>query len=86
MIKDIFPTLKKLMHDLPISVNDRVIVRNREDFFSRNAKFRENKALTKISELTLCLLYANSKDADQSVHQCSLISAFVIRVLKSRIR
>ena len=38
----------RLGHDLPISVNDRVISAFREDF-----KFRENIALVKISEFTV---------------------------------
>ena len=43
-------------HELPISENDRVISPFREDLISRNfayAKFRENKALAKISEFTV---------------------------------
>ena len=44
-------------HDLPISVNDRVISPFHEGFsFPRNfayAKFRENKTLAKISEFTV---------------------------------
>ena len=46
----------RLRQDLPISINDRVILPFREGLFSRNfahAKFRENKILTKISEFTV---------------------------------
>ena len=44
--------ISRLWHDLPISVNDRVISPFREDFiFMRYAKFRENEPLTKISKL-----------------------------------
>ena len=46
----------RLGHDLHISVNDRVISVFREDFIFGNfayAKFRENKTLAKISELTV---------------------------------
>ena len=39
--------------DLPISFNDRVIARNRDDFIF--AKFRENKTLAKISKFTVDL-------------------------------
>ena len=44
------------MHDLPISVNDRVISAFREILFSRNfayAKFRENKTVAKIFQFTV---------------------------------
>ena len=47
----------RLRQDLPISINDRVILPFREGFISRNfayAKFRENKVLAKISEFTVC--------------------------------
>ena len=47
----------RLWHDLPISVNDRVISPFRADFISRTfayAKFRENKTLAKISEFPVC--------------------------------
>ena len=46
----------RLRQDLPISINDRVILPFREGLFSRNfayAKFRENKVLAKISEFTV---------------------------------
>ena len=46
----------RLGHDLPISVNDRVIVQIARILFSRNfpyAKFSENKNLTKISGFTV---------------------------------
>ena len=48
----------QLRQDLPISINDRVILPFREALFSRNfsnAKFRENKVLAKISEFTVLL-------------------------------
>ena len=42
-----------LGHDLPISVNDRVISPFCDDFiFTKLRKFRENKTLLKISEFT----------------------------------
>ena len=46
----------RLRQNLPISINDRVILPFREVLFSRNfayAKFRENKVLAKISEFTV---------------------------------
>ena len=46
----------RLRQDLPISINDTVIVPFREGLFSRNfayAKFRENKVFAKISEFTV---------------------------------
>ena len=45
----------RLWHDLPISVNDRVISPFREDFIFTKLRilFRENKTLAKISELTV---------------------------------
>ena len=49
-------------HDLPISVNDRVISPFHEGLFSRNfayAKFRENKTLAKIYEFTVCNKHQN---------------------------
>ena len=52
----------RLGHDLPISVNDRVIsafLRGR-GLFSRNfayAKFRENKTLAKVSDLTVVCVW-----------------------------
>ena len=51
--------------DLLISVNDRVISPIREDFLSY-AKFRENKTLAKISELTEASLGARI-----SIHTCT---------------
>ena len=45
-------TLSRLEHDLPVSVNGRVILPNARVLFSRNlehAKFPENKTLTRIS-------------------------------------
>ena len=48
----------RLRYDLPISVNDRVILPFREDLISRNfayAKFREYKTLAKISEFTVSI-------------------------------
>ena len=54
-LKDLFATLKfQLWHDLPISVNDRVISPFREDFVF--TKFREKK-LAKISEFTVCYMF-----------------------------
>ena len=42
----------RLRHDLPISVNDRVILPFREDFiFTNFAYFRENKPSRKFSNL-----------------------------------
>ena len=39
------------MHDLPVSVNDRIISPFREDcILTKLRKFRENKTLAKISE------------------------------------
>ena len=46
----------RLKHDLPISVNDRVILLFCKGLFSRNftcAKFCENKTLAKIFEFTV---------------------------------
>ena len=45
----------RLWHDLPISVNDRVISPFRESFIFTKlyAKFRENKTLAKISGFTV---------------------------------
>ena len=46
----------RLRQDLPISINDRVILPFREGLFSRiftYAKFRENKVLAKISGFTV---------------------------------
>ena len=46
----------RLRQDLPISINDRVILPIRECFFSRNfayEKFLENKVLAKIPEFTV---------------------------------
>ena len=46
----------RLRQDLPISINDRVILPIREGFFSRNfayAKILENKVLAKIPEFTV---------------------------------
>ena len=44
----------RLGHDLPRSVNDRVISAFREDFvFTKYVMFRENKTLAKISEFTV---------------------------------
>ena len=50
----------QLGHDLPISVNDRIIF----PFGKNYAKFHENKTLTKISEFTVtinCLLKKANK-------------------------
>ena len=44
----------RLRQDLPISINDRVILPFREDFIF--AKFRENKVFAKISEFTVVLV------------------------------
>ena len=50
----------RLGHDLPISVNDRVISPFREDFiFTKLAKFRKNKTLAKISEFTVAIFNAH---------------------------
>ena len=60
-LKDIFDAkYSRLGHDLPLSVNDRVISPFLEDFWriliSRYAKFRENKTLVKNSNFTgLCI-------------------------------
>ena len=46
----------RLGHDIPISVNDRVILPFREGLISRNfayAKFRKNKTLAKIFDFTV---------------------------------
>ena len=46
----------RLGHDLPISVDDRMISPFREDFISQNfayGKFPENKTLAKISKFTV---------------------------------
>ena len=48
----------RLRQDLPISINERVILPFRESFIFtklRYAKFRENKVLAKISEFTVFL-------------------------------
>ena len=38
------------------------------------------------NEKTCFMPYANNKSADQSAHLCSLISAFVVRYLDSKIK
>ena len=44
----------RLGHDLPLSVNDRMISPLREGFIlAKYAKFRENKTLANISEFTV---------------------------------
>ena len=61
-LNDIFATLKNrdyLEHDLPVSVNGRVIMSFREGLFSRNyehVKFHENKTLAKISIYSIPIL------------------------------
>ena len=57
-LKDILVTLKnpRLRQDLPISINERVILPFREGFIF--TKFRENKVLAKISEFTVLPLRA----------------------------
>ena len=60
-LKDTLVMLKfdknlRLRQDLPILINNRVILPFRKGFFSRNfeyAKFCENKVLAKISEFTV---------------------------------
>ena len=42
----------RLGHDLPISVNDRVIAQSREDFIFTKLRICGNKNLAKISEFT----------------------------------
>ena len=45
----------QLRHDLPISVNNRVILPFREGFIFTKAKFPEDKTLAKISKFTVKL-------------------------------
>ena len=42
------------MLDLPISINDRVILSFREGFIFTKLRICENKVLAKISEFTVC--------------------------------
>ena len=54
-LKDIFATFKNLRqgHDLPISVNSRVLLSFRESFIFTKLRLWENKTLKKISEFTV---------------------------------
>ena len=65
----------RLRHDIPISVNDRVISPFREDFVF--TKLRENKTLAKISEFTVGVKIRGHKESYPVVNFCILCSGVV---------